>query len=97
MGALIMFGLVTVIAFVGGIYFVIQDRKEARHQEEQQEIVFYLFIYLAQSIDFFSHLSRYKNNGDMKHSSLEIRTYGVGELAELYSPHMSRRGAIMQL
>lgn len=33
MGALIMFGLVTVIAFVGGIYFVIQDRK-ARHSEE---------------------------------------------------------------
>lgn len=96
MGALIMFGLVTVIAFVGGIYFVIQDRKEARHQEEQQEIVFYLLIYLAQSIDF-SCLSRYKNNGDMKHSSLEIRAYGVGELAELYSPHMSRRGAIMQL
>ena len=29
-----MFGLVTVIAFVGGIYFVIQDRKTAHHQEE---------------------------------------------------------------
>lgn len=35
MGTLIMFGFVIVIAFVGGIYFVIQDRKEARHQEEQ--------------------------------------------------------------
>jgi preprotein translocase subunit YajC len=29
-----MFGLVIVIAFVGGIYFMIQDRKEERHQEE---------------------------------------------------------------
>lgn len=34
MGALIMFGLVTVIAFVGGIYFVIQDKKAAHHGEE---------------------------------------------------------------
>lgn len=30
-----MFGLVIVIAFVGGIYFVIQDRKEARQHEEE--------------------------------------------------------------
>ncbi len=34
MGALVMFGLVTVIAFGGGIYFVVQDRKAAHHQEE---------------------------------------------------------------
>ena len=34
-GALFMFGFVIVVAFVGGIYFVIQDRKEARHHEEQ--------------------------------------------------------------
>ena len=33
----------------------------------------------------------------MGNISFEIRAYGVGELAELYSPHMSRRGAIMQL
>ena len=33
----------------------------------------------------------------MGNTSFEIRAYGVGELAELYSPHMSRRGAIMQL
>lgn len=35
MGALIMFGLVTAIAFVGGIYFMIQDRKTAHHPEDQ--------------------------------------------------------------
>lgn len=29
MGALIMFGLVIVIANVGGIYFLMQDKKEA--------------------------------------------------------------------
>lgn len=29
MGALIMFGLVSVIAIVGGVYFWIQDKKEA--------------------------------------------------------------------
>ena len=33
----------------------------------------------------------------MKQTTFEIRAYGVGELAELYSPHMSHRGAIMQL
>lgn len=31
MGALIMFGLVIVIANVGGFYFLLQDKKEA-HQ-----------------------------------------------------------------
>lgn len=35
MGALVMFGFVIVVAFVGGIYFVIQDRKEARRHEEE--------------------------------------------------------------
>ena len=30
MGALIMFGLVIVIANVGGIYFLMQDKKEAQ-------------------------------------------------------------------
>lgn len=34
MGALIVFGLVTAIAFVGGIYFMVQDRK-ADHQLEK--------------------------------------------------------------
>ncbi len=29
MGALIMFGLVIVIANVGGIYFLLQDKKES--------------------------------------------------------------------
>lgn len=29
MGALIMFGMVIVIANVGGIYFLMQDKKEA--------------------------------------------------------------------
>lgn len=33
----------------------------------------------------------------MEQTTFEIRAYGVGELAELYSPHLSRRGAIMQL
>ena len=33
----------------------------------------------------------------MKQTTFEIRAYGVGELAELYSPQMSHRGAIMQL
>lgn len=32
-GALLMFGFVIVVAFVGGIYFVIQDHKEARQHE----------------------------------------------------------------
>ena len=27
----------------------------------------------------------------MKQTTFEIRAYGVGELAELYSPHMSHR------
>lgn len=35
MGALFMFGLVIVIAFAGGIYFVVQDRKSLHHPEEQ--------------------------------------------------------------
>lgn len=30
-----MFGFVIVIAFAGGIYFVIQDRKSWRHPEEK--------------------------------------------------------------
>lgn len=30
MGALIMFGMVIVIANVGGLYFLIQDKKEAQ-------------------------------------------------------------------
>lgn len=34
MGALIMFGFVIVIAFVGGIYFMRQDRKAEHHIEE---------------------------------------------------------------
>lgn len=33
MGALIMFGLVIVIANVGGIYFLVQDKKEAHKVE----------------------------------------------------------------
>lgn len=33
----------------------------------------------------------------MENETFEIRAYGVGELAELYSPHASRRAAIMQL
>jgi preprotein translocase subunit YajC len=37
MGAIIMCSLVIVIAFVGGIYFMIQDRKEARHQDQDDE------------------------------------------------------------
>lgn len=32
MGALIMFGLVIVIANVGGIYFFVQDKKESRKE-----------------------------------------------------------------
>jgi preprotein translocase subunit YajC len=38
MGAIFMYILVTVIAFVGGIYFVIQDRKEEREQEEEEDV-----------------------------------------------------------
>lgn len=34
-GALLMFGLVIVIAFVGGIYFTLQDRKAKRQQKEE--------------------------------------------------------------
>lgn len=33
MGALIMFGLVIAIAFVGGIYFMVQDKKTEHHVE----------------------------------------------------------------
>lgn len=33
MGALIMFGLVIVIANVGGIYFLVQDKKKAHKVE----------------------------------------------------------------
>lgn len=33
----------------------------------------------------------------MEGKTFVIRAYGVGELAELYNPHLSRRGAIMQL
>lgn len=33
----------------------------------------------------------------MEKTTFVIRSYGVGELAVLYSPHLSRRGAIMQL
>lgn len=33
----------------------------------------------------------------MEQTTFEIRAYGVGELAMLYSPHTSRRAAIMQL
>lgn len=32
MGAMIMFGLVVVIAFVGGIYFMIEDKKRSNRQ-----------------------------------------------------------------
>ena len=32
MGALIMFGLVIVIANVGGLYFYFQDKKQAKKQ-----------------------------------------------------------------
>lgn len=35
MGALVMFGLVSVIAIVGVIYFNHQDRKEARKTENK--------------------------------------------------------------
>ncbi len=35
MGTLVMFGFVIVVAFAGGIYFVIQDRKETRRHTEQ--------------------------------------------------------------
>lgn len=35
MGAMIMFGLVTAIAFIGGGYFVYQDyKKEKRHSNK---------------------------------------------------------------
>lgn len=34
MGAIFMCSLVIVIAFAGGIYFVIQDKKAARHQQD---------------------------------------------------------------
>ena len=33
----------------------------------------------------------------MEDDKLRIRAYTVGELALLYNPHLSRRGAIMQL
>lgn len=33
----------------------------------------------------------------MESVNFHIRAYGVGELALLYNPHLSRRGAIMQL
>ena len=35
-GALLMFGLVIVIAFVGGIYFTLQDRKAKRARPESE-------------------------------------------------------------
>ena len=33
----------------------------------------------------------------MEINTFRIRAYGVGELAILYNPHLSHRGAIMQL
>lgn len=33
----------------------------------------------------------------MEQKTFIIRAYGVGELALLYNPHLSHRGAIMQL
>lgn len=33
MGALIMFSLVVAIAFAGGIYFMVQDKKTEHHVE----------------------------------------------------------------
>lgn len=33
----------------------------------------------------------------MENMTFIIRSYGVGGLAALYSPHLSRRGAILQL
>ena len=33
----------------------------------------------------------------MTTTTFRIHAYGVGELAALYSPHLSRRGAILQL
>ena len=33
----------------------------------------------------------------MEHSTFRIHAYGIGELAQLYNPNLSHRGAIMQL
>ena len=33
----------------------------------------------------------------MEQKTFVIRAYGVGELAQLYNPHLSHRGAVMQL
>ena len=33
----------------------------------------------------------------MEQTTFTIRAYGIGELAALYSPHLSRRAAILQL
>ncbi|WP_129729353.1 MULTISPECIES: DUF4248 domain-containing protein [Parabacteroides] len=33
----------------------------------------------------------------MEQTTFTIRAYGIGELAELYSPHLSRRAATLQL
>lgn len=37
------------------------------------------------------------NNDIMEQKAFVIRAYGVGELAGLYNPHLSHRGAVMQL
>lgn len=37
MGALIMFGMVIVIANVGGFYFLLQDKKEAQKLSRRQQ------------------------------------------------------------
>ncbi|WP_459683896.1 hypothetical protein [Viscerimonas tarda] len=36
-GALFMFGVVLLIAFVGGIYFVIQDHKNSHHSDSNSD------------------------------------------------------------
>ena len=33
----------------------------------------------------------------MEQTTFTIRAYGIGELAMLYNPHLSRRAAILQL
>lgn len=36
MGAMIMFGLITIVAFCGGGYYYVQDRKMKRHTHAQK-------------------------------------------------------------